>query len=303
MRILVIEDEDRMRELLRDGLREHGHTVVAAADAPEGLSLARECSFDVILLDVMLPGMDGWQAMSRLSESNCSASVVMLTACDAELDVIRGLDIGTDDYLTKPFSFPELLVRIGNLQRARLTPRTEMLTLDTLVLDSVRRLAHRGGRLLSLTRTELAVLNCLFKSAGQVVSRAELVNVVWGEGHDISRGNLDSFISLLRKKVDVPRRAAARAHRKRNGLYARPPCNFGAARRRAVAMNVGIRLRLTLLYFSFFAIAAALLSLSSWVLLKHSLDALLLHELEERVDDLEQFLSTQTAGVQPRSTA
>jgi DNA-binding response OmpR family regulator len=204
MRILVIEDEDRMRDLLRNGLREHGHTVVAAADAREGLSLARECSVDIVLLDLMLPGMDGWEAMRRLRESDCPASVIMLTACDAERDVIRGLETGADDYLTKPFSFLELLARIGNLQRARLIARNEMLTLDTLAFDSVRHVAYRSGRVLSLTRTEFAVLNCLFKSTGQPVSRSELVHSVWGYEQDISRGNLDSFISLLRKKIDLP---------------------------------------------------------------------------------------------------
>jgi len=204
MRILVIEDEDRMRDLLRNGLREHGHTVVAAGDAREGLSLARECSVDIILLDLMLPGMDGWEAMRRLREAGSEASVIMLTACDSEIDVIRGLETGADDYLTKPFSFLELLARIGNLQRARLIARTEMLALDTLAFDSVRHVASRSGRALSLTRTEFAVLNCLFKSTGQPVSRSELVHSVWGYKQDISRGNLDSFISLLRKKIDLP---------------------------------------------------------------------------------------------------
>ena len=204
MKILIIEDEDRMRDLLRDGLREHGHTVFAAADASEGLSLSSECSFDIVLLDLMLPGMDGWEAMHRLRDSECAASIIILTACDAEPDVIRGLEAGADDYLTKPFSFAELLARITNLQRARIAIGNEMLTLDTLALDSVRHIAYRSGKTLALTRTEFAVLNCLFKSAGHTVQRAELVHFVWGSEHDISRGNLDSFISLLRKKIDLP---------------------------------------------------------------------------------------------------
>jgi DNA-binding response OmpR family regulator len=204
VRILIIEDEARMRDLLRDGLREHGHTVVTACDGLDGLSLASEHPFDIVLLDLMLPGMDGWQVMRELREGRNSASVLMLTACDAETQVIAGFDAGTDDYLTKPFAFRELLARIASLGRARHTPLKETLSVDTLVLDNVRHTAYRAEADLYLTRTEFALLSCLVKSAGQPVTRAALLESVWGHEPAMSRSNLDSFISLLRKKVDLP---------------------------------------------------------------------------------------------------
>lgn len=204
MEILIIEDEARMRDLLRNGLREHGHTVMGAADGSDGLALAAAHSFDIILLDVMMPGIDGWQVMRRLRENQCTASVLMLTARDAEPDVIRGLNAGADDYLTKPFSFRELLARISSLGRARLARPKEVFILDTLVLDFAKRAAYRGDKTISLTRTEFDLLASLAKCNGQPMARAALIDAVWGQDPSMSRGNLDSFISLLRKKVDLP---------------------------------------------------------------------------------------------------
>lgn len=203
MRILIIEDEAKMRDLLRDGLREHGHAVVTAADGLDGVTLAGEHRFDIILLDLMLPGLDGWRVMRLLRESRNPASVLMLTACDAEQHVIAGFDAGAHDYLIKPFSFRELLARIASLARARQASRST-LGIDTLVLDTLRHVAFRGEMDLCLTRTEFALLDCLVKSAGHAVTRAALLECVWGHEPAMSRSNLDSFISLLRKKVDLP---------------------------------------------------------------------------------------------------
>lgn len=204
MRILVIEDEARMRDLLRDGLREHGHTVLTACDGVDGLSLVSDHRFDVVLLDLMLPGMDGWQVMQEIRDGGSTASVLMLTACDAEPQVISGFEAGADDYLTKPFSFRELLARIASLGRARQSGGNRSFSIDTLSLDQIRRTAYRGDEDLCLTRTEFALLNCLAKSAGRPVSRAALLESVWGHDPVVSRSNLDAFISLLRKKVDLP---------------------------------------------------------------------------------------------------
>jgi DNA-binding response OmpR family regulator len=203
MRILIIEDEAKMRDLLRDGLREHGHAVVTAADGLDGLSLAGEHGFDIVLLDLMLPGMNGWSVMRRLRDSRNPASVLMLTACDAEPQVIAGFDAGADDYLIKPFAFRELLARIASLGRARQASQSA-LAVDNLVLDTTRHTAFRGEADLCLTRTEFALLSCLVKSAGQAVTRAALLESVWGHEPAMSRSNLDSFINLLRKKVDLP---------------------------------------------------------------------------------------------------
>ena len=204
MRILVIEDEPRMRDLLRDGLREHGHTVLTASDGADGLALACSHRFDVVLLDLMLPGLDGWQVMRQIRDGGSMASVLMLTACDAERQVIAGFDAGADDYLTKPFSFRELLARIASLGRARQSCQPRTPSIDTLSLDHVRRTAYRGEEDLCLTRTEFSLLNCLAKSAGRPVTRAALLESVWGHDPAVSRSNLDAFISLLRKKVDLP---------------------------------------------------------------------------------------------------
>jgi len=204
MRILIVEDEPKMLNMLRDGLREHGHTVMTAQDGLDGLALAQEHEFDVIVLDLMLPKLSGWQVMRELNSSENPASVLMLTACDAEPQVIEGLESGADDYLTKPFSFPELLARLNCLARARRAEPTLTVGLDTLVLDTTRHMAFRAGENLDLTRTEFALLDCLVRSYGGIVTRASLVHSVWGDAPSVGRSALDSFISLLRKKVDTP---------------------------------------------------------------------------------------------------
>jgi DNA-binding response OmpR family regulator len=204
MRILVVEDEAKMLDLLRDGLREHGHTVMTSRDGADGLELADRHPFDVILLDLMLPKLSGWLVMRELRRTKNPASVLMLTACDGEPEVIAGLEAGADDYLTKPFSFLELLARIKGLARAKAAVANSMFCVDTLVLDCSRHVASRAGQYLDLTRTEFALLQCLLKSGGTTVTRAALVQSVWGEDSAIGRSTLDSFINLLRKKVDLP---------------------------------------------------------------------------------------------------
>jgi DNA-binding response OmpR family regulator len=204
MRILVIEDEPKMLQMLRDGLREHGHTVLASADGSDGLKLAGEHPFDTILLDVLLPKLNGWQVLQELRRSRNPASVLMLTACDAESEVIAGLDGGADDYLTKPFSFLELLARIKTLARAKSDTPKKTICIDTLVLDCESHQAFRGTQRLSLTQTERSILDCLLKAAGDVVSRSALITEVWGNDRPVSRSTVDSFINLLRKKVDSP---------------------------------------------------------------------------------------------------
>lgn len=202
MRILVVEDEPKMLQMLRDGLREHGHTVVTAEDGSDGLRLAGAVQFEVILLDILLPKLNGWQVLRQLKRNQNPASVLVLTACDGEADVLAGLDGGAADYLTKPFSFLELLARIKSLARSRSVGSCNEICIDTLVFDCERHLAFRSGQRLSLTRTEIAILDCLLKSAGEIVTRAALTNAVWHENSSVSRSTLDSFINLLRKKVD-----------------------------------------------------------------------------------------------------
>lgn len=204
MRILVIEDEPKMLRMLRDGLREQGHTVLTSDDGSDGLKLAGEYPFDTILLDVLLPKLNGWQVLRELRRNRNPASVLMLTACDGEVEVIAGLDGGADDYLTKPFSFLELLARIKSLARAKAGAPKNNFCVDTLVLDGESHRVFRGGRRLDLTQTEMAILACLLKSAGALVSRAALVEAVWGNNRPVSRSTLDSFINLLRRKVDFP---------------------------------------------------------------------------------------------------
>jgi DNA-binding response OmpR family regulator len=204
MRILVVEDEPKMLQMLRDGLREHGHTVITADDGSEGLRLAGAIQFDVILLDVLLPTLNGWRVLQELKRNRNPASVLVLTACDGEADVIAGLDGGAADYLTKPFAFLELLARIKSLARSMSVASSNEICIDTLVFNCEHRQAFRNGQHLSLTRTEIAILDCLLKSPGEIVTRAALVKAVWGESSSVSRSTLDSFINLLRRKMEPP---------------------------------------------------------------------------------------------------
>lgn len=204
MRVLIVEDEEKMLQLLRDGLREHGHTVMTALDGQDGLALAEAHQFDVVVLDVLLPKLSGYEVASHLRRLDIQAAILMLTACDSEDQIIRGLEAGADDYLTKPFSFRELLARIKSVTRRIPGGQQTTLTIDTLVFDSFLHEASRSGTPLCLTRTELALLSCMMKSVGSPVSRSMLIDAVWGENRKIGNSTLDAFINLLRNKVDVP---------------------------------------------------------------------------------------------------
>jgi DNA-binding response OmpR family regulator len=200
LRVLVVEDDGRMLDLLCQGLREAGHTVMPAPDGNAAYDLASNFAFDVIVLDIGLPYRDGYEITRSLRANKRTAAILMLTARDAEDDIIRGLDLGADDYLIKPFSFPELMARIQALARMRPSrkPPTE------LVLDPARMTALRGNTSVLLTRTEFLLLLSLTNRAGEVVTRSQLMDAVWGKEYSSQSNNLEVFINSLRAKIDTP---------------------------------------------------------------------------------------------------
>jgi DNA-binding response OmpR family regulator len=200
--LLVVEDEPRMLELLRRGLSEEGHKVVCAGDGSEGWELARGSMFDAVVLDVMLPKMNGFEMAKKLREAKVATPVLMLTARDSVPDVVRGLDAGADDYLVKPFSFNELLARLRALQRRAMARLQNQLRVGDLMLDPESRNVCRAGVSITLTRTEYNLLERLMYRAGKVVSRRALIESVWGFNREIEENTLDAFIRLLRNKVD-----------------------------------------------------------------------------------------------------
>ena len=202
MNLLIVEDEKRMVELLRKGLEEEGHTVVCAGDGLEGWDLCRNYSFDMIILDIMMPKLDGYELAKRLRADKIPTPILMLTAKDSVQDIVRGLDLGADDYLTKPFSFNELLARLRAVKRRALIPQSTTLQVDDLVLDPATREVSRGGVRLALTRTEYGLLERLMDRAGRVVPRRQLIESVWGFDREIEDNTLDVFVRLLRSKVD-----------------------------------------------------------------------------------------------------
>ena len=202
MNLLIVEDEKRMVELLRKGLEEEGHTVVCAIDGLEGWDLCRSYSFDMIILDIMIPKLDGYELAKRLRADKIPTPILMLTAKDSVQDVVRGLDLGADDYLTKPFSFNELLARVRAVKRRALIPQSTTLQVDDLMLDPATREVSRGGVRLALTRTEYGLLERLMDRAGKVVPRGQLIESVWGFDREIEDNTLDVFVRLLRSKVD-----------------------------------------------------------------------------------------------------
>jgi DNA-binding response OmpR family regulator len=203
--ILVVEDDIPMGELLRQGLGEANHSVALARDGVEGLHAARTCNFDAVILDVMMPGMDGVEVARRLRELGFETPILMLTARDAATDVVRGLDAGADDYLTKPFSFKVLLARLRALSRRAARPLVSVLEIDDLALDPASRQVLRGGRPVSLTATEFRVLEFLMRRAGRAASRSAIIEAVWGFEEDVEPNTVDAFIKLLRDKIDSGR--------------------------------------------------------------------------------------------------
>jgi len=201
--ILVVEDETSMREALRQGLEEENHNVVLASDGVEGLHAAETCDFDAILLDVMMPRMDGIELVRRLRAAGRQTPVLMLTARDAASDVVRGLDAGADDYLTKPFSFRVLLARLRAISRRAGQPQKASLQIHDLVLDPASHEVSRAGKVLSLTATEYRVLEFLMRRANHVVARSAIIEGVWGFEEDIEDNTVDAFIRHLREKIDL----------------------------------------------------------------------------------------------------
>jgi DNA-binding response OmpR family regulator len=203
MQILVVEDEQRMAELLKRGLTEEGHMVVVARDGAAGLEIARSNPFDVIVLDVMLPRMDGMTVARRLRESRNQTPILMLTAKDAASDVIQGLDCGADDYLTKPFSFEILLARLRAVSRRGAIARPVCLEVGDVKLDPATRQVTRGDDVLNLTPREYSLLELLMRNAGHVVQRETILESVWGFDCDVNENTLEAFVRLLRLKVDA----------------------------------------------------------------------------------------------------
>jgi DNA-binding response OmpR family regulator len=203
MRVLIIEDDPSMSGLLEKGLREENHVVSSALDGRTGLDLAESYQFDVIVLDWMLPGMDGLELARRLRKGGNATPILMLTARDAVPDIVKGLDAGADDYLAKPFSFAEFLARLRSLSRRPAPmPRTARLEIADLILDPAKRQVFRRRHEIRLTPTEYRLLEFLMRRAGGIASRRAIVEAVWGLEADVEENTLDAFVRLLRAKVD-----------------------------------------------------------------------------------------------------
>jgi DNA-binding response OmpR family regulator len=205
MRILVVEDERKVAGFIRQGLAEEGYAVDVAADGVAALDLALGGTpYDLIVLDVMLPKRDGLAVLRALREHRMAAPVLLLTARDSVPDKVAGLDLGADDYLTKPFAFDEFLARVRVLLRRRTAQRTPVLQLADLRLDPATRQVTRGDRTISLTVREYALLEYFLRSAGRVLTRPMLAEHVWGIDFDPESNVIDVYVGYLRRKIDLP---------------------------------------------------------------------------------------------------
>lgn len=203
MRILVVEDEKKVANFLKHGLEEERYVVETVHDGVDGLHLARDKSFDAILLDVMLPGIDGFEILRRLREDNVNTPILMLTAKGSTEDKIEGLDLGADDYLPKPFSFDELAARLRALLRRSSEEKTTKLKCADLILDTVTHIATRNNKEIELTTKEYALLEYLMRNKNRILSRSTITQHVWKHTFDPESNIIDVYIKRLRTKLGM----------------------------------------------------------------------------------------------------
>jgi heavy metal response regulator len=204
MRILVVEDEPKLASFLKRGLEEEHYAVDVAYDGEDGWYLSQINDYDLILLDIMLPKMDGLTLCRKLRQQQCHTPLMLLTARDTVEDRVTGLDLGADDYLVKPFAFAELLARMRALLRRKGVAFVAQLQVADLVLDPVRHHVTRGEQPIELTAKEYALLEFLMRHAGEVVTRTQIAEHVWDQHFDSDTNVIDVYISYLRQKIDRP---------------------------------------------------------------------------------------------------
>src|SRR6516164_2342020 len=202
MRILIVEDDRKLARQLKKGMEEQGHSVATAFDGAEGLEAARQNPFDVLVVDVMLPGIDGFSIVRRLRAVKIPTPILLLTARDAAEDIVAGLDAGADDYLTKPFALKVLLARLRALARRKEVEPKIFFEIADLVLDPAEHAVKRGQSVISLTRTEFALLEVLMRNSGRVLTRDRLLEAVWGNEKEVVSNTLDVYVRLLRSKIE-----------------------------------------------------------------------------------------------------
>ncbi len=204
MRVLIVDDEPRFTRTLSMGLRAEGYVVVISDNGVDGLHHATEEVFDVILLDIMLPGLSGYEVLRALRSQQVRTPILMLTAKDGEMDEIDAFDLGADDYLTKPFSFSVLTARMRALQRRGAPERPTIMTAGSLSLDPARRTVTRAGVPIELTSREFGLLAYLMRRKGIVVTKSDILRDVWGVHHQGPINAVEVYIRYLRLKIDVP---------------------------------------------------------------------------------------------------
>ncbi len=202
MRILVIEDERKVSNFIKHGLEEERYIVDTAYDGVSGLEIALNNQFDALLLDVMLPGKDGFEVLEELRDAGVSVPVIMLTASGSTEDKVKGLDLGADDYLPKPFNFDELAARLRSILRRSSPEKTTKMLCGDLIVDTVAHMAYRFGREIELTTTEYALLEYLVKNKNRILSRSTITQHVWKHSFDPESNIIDVYIKRLRSKIE-----------------------------------------------------------------------------------------------------